>query len=276
MPIALDFPSNTRKTICALREDFAALAGYSPSILTTVTQMALATADFVLDNAIWFSLTTRHSHIAEGTGRARRYPTGVSPLGAIRDASDASFEALASLLRPDEEIALGSPTEISPAAGLEAFARMTLKQMVRSSLGRPISAQHVVPLGTADVADMLALVKITKPDPFRNRTHELGQYYGIRVGGRLLAMAGERLSPVGYTEISAVCTHPDYRGRGYGRDLVETLARMHVRLADALSRCSRTRSDHGKTLSYIARASRIRRSRSRSHFGMNRITSPMF
>jgi predicted GNAT family acetyltransferase len=187
--------------------------------------MAQTTADFVLDNAIWFSLTTRHSHIAEGTGRARRYPTGVSPLGAIQDASDASFEALASLLRPDEEIVLGSPTEISPVAGLEAFARMTLKQMVRSSLGRPISAQHVVPLGTADVADMLALVEITKPGPFRNRTHELGQYYGIRVDGRLVAMAGERLSPVGYTEISAVCTHPDYRGRGYGRELVETLVR---------------------------------------------------
>jgi predicted GNAT family acetyltransferase len=187
--------------------------------------MAQTTADFVLDNAIWFSLNTRHSHIAEGTGRARRYPTVVSPLGAIQDASDASFEALASLLRPDEEIALGSPTEISPVAGLEAFARMTLRQMVRSSLDRPISAQHVVPLGTADVADMLALVEITKPGPFRNRTHELGQYYGIRVDGRLVAMAGERLSPVGYTEISAVCTHPDYRGRGYGRDLVETLVR---------------------------------------------------
>ena len=69
MPIALDFRSNTRKTICALREDFAALAGYSPSILTTVTQMALATADFVLDNAIWFSLTTRHSRIPRRNGK---------------------------------------------------------------------------------------------------------------------------------------------------------------------------------------------------------------
>src|SRR5258706_9447056 len=108
--------------------------------------MAQTTADFVLDNAIWFSLTTRHSNIAEGNGRARRYPIGVSPLGAIQDASDASFEALASLLRPNEEIALGGPTEISPVCGLEAFARMALRQMVRSSLSRPITAQHVIPL----------------------------------------------------------------------------------------------------------------------------------
>jgi predicted GNAT family acetyltransferase len=185
----------------------------------------LSNTDSVLDNAIWFSLTTRHSNIAEGKGRVRRYPVGVSPLGAIEDASDASLEALASLLRPDEEIALGSPTEIVPVGGLEAFARMTLRQMVRSSVSRPITAQHVIPLGAADVADMLALVEITKPGPFRRRTHELGQYFGIRVEGRLVAMAGERLRPVGYTEISAVCTHPDYRGRGYGRDLVETLVR---------------------------------------------------
>ena len=185
----------------------------------------MSDTDVVLDNAIWSSLTTRHSYLAEGKGRARRYPTGVSPLGAIQDASDASFEALASLLRPDEEIVLGSPTEILPVRGLEAFARVTLRQMVRSSLSRPTVTQHVIPLGAADVADMLALVEITKPGPFRSRTRELGQYLGIRVDGRLVAMAGERLRPVRYTEISAVCTHPDYRGRGYGRDLVETLVR---------------------------------------------------
>jgi hypothetical protein len=80
--------------------------------------MMQTTADFVLDNAIWFSLTTRHSDIAEGTGRARRYPIGVSPLGAIEDASDSSFDALASLLRPDEEIALGSRRKSRRQVGL--------------------------------------------------------------------------------------------------------------------------------------------------------------
>jgi predicted GNAT family acetyltransferase len=184
----------------------------SDKIFGTHTGVAnLSNTNAVLDNAIWSSLTTRHSNIAEGNGRARRYPIGVSPLGAIQDESDASFEALASLLRPNEEIALGSLTETWPVGGLEVFARMTLRQMVRSSLSRPITAQHVIPLGAADVADMLALVELTKPGPFSSRTHELGQYLGIRIDGRLVAMAGERLRPVGYTEISAVCTHPSYR-----------------------------------------------------------------
>jgi ribosomal protein S18 acetylase RimI-like enzyme len=192
----------------------------------------LRKADVVLDNAIWVSLTTRHAHLAEGTGRARRYPIGVSPLGAIQDGSEASFAALAALLRPGEEIALGSPTEIAPVAGFEAFGQMTLRQMVRSSLSRPIAARGAVPLGAADVAEMLALVEITKPGPFRHRTHEMGQYFGIRVDGRLVAMAGERLRPVGYTEISAVCTHPDYRGCGYGGILVETLVRNIIDRGD--------------------------------------------
>jgi ribosomal protein S18 acetylase RimI-like enzyme len=192
----------------------------------------LSTTNVVLDNAIWFTLTTRHSGIAEGKGGARRYPIEVSPLAAIQDASDASFEDLASLLQPDEEIVLGSPTEILPLGGLEAVARMTLRQMIRTSPARPMTAQDAIPLGAADVADMLALVEMTKPGPFCSRTHELGQYLGIRVDGRLVAMAGERLRPAGYTEISAVCTHPDYRGRGYGRDLVETLVRNIIDRGD--------------------------------------------
>lgn len=92
---------------------------------------------------------------------------------------------MASLLLPDEEIALGTPTEIVPVGGLEAFAHMTLKQMMRSSPSRPTTAQHVIPLGAADVADILALVEITKPGPFRSRTHERGQYLWIRWSARI-------------------------------------------------------------------------------------------
>src|SRR5262249_24775061 len=110
--------------------------------------------------------------------------------------------------------------------------RLTLRQMVRSSLSRPVTAQHVIPLGLVDVPDMLALIEITKPGPFRSRTRELGQYFGIRVDGRLVAMAGEPPRPRGYTEISAVCTHPDHRGRGYARDLIETLVRNIVDRGD--------------------------------------------
>ena len=78
-------------------------------------------------------------------------------------------------------------------------------------------------LDISQVDEMLALVELTKPGPFFRRTPELGSYLGIREKGQLVAMAGERLRPLGHTEISAVCTHPEYRGRGYASSLVSTL-----------------------------------------------------
>jgi predicted GNAT family acetyltransferase len=80
-------------------------------------------------------------------------------------------------------------------------------------------------LNVSDVDEMLALVELTKPGPFLRRTPELGSYLGIREAGQLVAMAGERLRPLGYTEISAVCTHPEHRGRGYASSLVLVLIR---------------------------------------------------
>jgi predicted GNAT family acetyltransferase len=79
------------------------------------------------------------------------------------------------------------------------------------------------PLGAADVSAMLELTALTKPGPFFARTYELGQYFGIRDGDRLAAMAGERMRLDGFTEISAVCVHPDHRGKGYARLLIRAL-----------------------------------------------------
>ena len=75
------------------------------------------------------------------------------------------------------------------------------------------------PLGDADAADMLALARLTEPGPFLERTHTMGRFLGIRIEGRLAAMAGERMRFPGYTEVSGVCTHPDFRGRGLARRL---------------------------------------------------------
>jgi predicted GNAT family acetyltransferase len=74
-----------------------------------------------------------------------------------------------------------------------------------------------------DIPEMLALTKLTEPGPFLSRTIELGSYFGIHESGSLVAMAGERLHMTGFTEVSAVCTHPNFRGRGYGNALMSTV-----------------------------------------------------
>ncbi len=85
-------------------------------------------------------------------------------------------------------------------------------------------ADSFVTLGAADAKDMLALAQLTEPGPFLTRTHVMGRFIGSRIGGRLAAMAGERFRPAGYTEVSGVCTHPDFRGRGLARALSAAVA----------------------------------------------------
>jgi predicted GNAT family acetyltransferase len=83
----------------------------------------------------------------------------------------------------------------------------------------PDAGADLLPLGDADAAEMLALATLTEPGPFLPRTHTMGRFIGVRVDGRLVAMAGERMRFPGHTEISGVCTHPDFRGRGLARRL---------------------------------------------------------
>jgi predicted GNAT family acetyltransferase len=84
---------------------------------------------------------------------------------------------------------------------------------------------QILTLGAADAAEMLVLTELTKPGPFARRTYELGTYLGIRCDGKLIAMAGERLKVPGFTEVSAICTHPEHTGRGYARILTTELIR---------------------------------------------------
>jgi len=97
--------------------------------------------------------------------------------------------------------------------------------MIGSPADSPLRDSEIVTLGAADVPAMVALVELTKPGPFALRTHELGTFLGIRVGGELVAMTGERMKPGKFVEMTAVCVHPDYRGRGYAQALLAAVAR---------------------------------------------------
>jgi len=176
-----------------------------------------------LDNPIWQALTTRQASLAQSRGQVRRFIPEVSPLGGFAEVSVESYASLATLLQPEEKIGLFLHAPPEPPAGWNVVLRGDLLQMVHRGTDGPTSTADVCELSREDVPDMIELAHLTKPGPFNARTHELGDYFGIRRNGILAAMAGERLRFPGYTEISAVCTHPDHLGHGYATALIGVL-----------------------------------------------------
>lgn len=176
-----------------------------------------------LDNPIYSALATDQSSLALANGLARRFPAEISPLAGMRDSSPEAFADLYDLLEPGDRVGLFTVAELDVPDDWELVGERWIDQMVLETPVEPIAGPPLVELGEADVPAMLALTAATQPGPFEARTFELGRYLGIRDGERLVAMAGERMRPQGATEISAVCTDPDYLGRGYAKTLMTTL-----------------------------------------------------
>ncbi|WP_055702486.1 GNAT family N-acetyltransferase, partial [Streptomyces silaceus] len=176
-----------------------------------------------LDNPAYASLSGPHAHLAEWHGRVVRYPTDVSPWLALPDDLTATDWAdLAELAGAGAEVPLPGVTA-DPPDGWELTFEMPGVQLVDDAVAAAPDPE-AVRLGPADVPEMLDLVERTRPGPFLPRTVELGTYLGLRRDGALVAMAGERLHPPGWTEISAVCTDPAYRGQGLATRLVLAVA----------------------------------------------------
>lgn len=174
----------------------------------------------VLDNPAWSALTGAHAHLAEGGDLVRRYPADVSPFAAVRTWDDPGvWDAIIDLVGYDAEFP-APPDSVPLPAGWERGEPFEGVQLVETGRlhGRP--DDEALTLGSADVPEMLDLVARAQPGPFLPRTYELGRYVGIRRDGRLVAMAGERLRPAGWTEISAVATDERYRGQGLATRLV--------------------------------------------------------
>jgi ribosomal protein S18 acetylase RimI-like enzyme len=171
------------------------------------------TDDHPLDNPAWHALTTHHADVADGHGRARRYRSDVSVFSAVDRYDDESWNDLATLHGPGRGLVVFGPEVPNPPDGWTPIQRMRAHQMVAGDLA-PVAEVDNRPLTTADVPQMIALVELAKPGPFLPRTIELGSYYGVFEDEQLVAMAGERIHLPGHTEVSAVATHPDHRGRG--------------------------------------------------------------
>jgi ribosomal protein S18 acetylase RimI-like enzyme len=177
----------------------------------------------LLDRAVWAALTGPHAALGIRSGRAARYPAEVSPFAAVDAPGASAFDDLAGIVRAGEFVAIFTPEGADLGPGFELVQRLPLVQMVCDKPVAPPAVEPAPP-SSADVPEMLALVEATRPGPFGPRTIEMGRYVGIRDGGRLVAMGGERLRVPGHTEVSGICTDPAARGRGLAETVVRAVA----------------------------------------------------
>ena len=182
----------------------------------------------LLDNIAWHSLSGSHLKYSSGTSEARRYAPGFSPIIGFSNLNSPDFAALVEVCLPGEQFYCGGLAGEVPY-GWRIEAETTMNQMVWDAAPPAANGELVAHrLGPDHVPQILELVAITQPGPFAERTIELGEYYGVFAGEQLVAMAGERMVAGPLREISGVCTHPDFQGRGLARHLVEKLIRLEM------------------------------------------------
>jgi GNAT superfamily N-acetyltransferase len=175
-----------------------------------------------LDNPIWSALRSRHRALARGVGEVARYPADVAPFLGIASGDADVMDALDELIAPGESVyLLGVTPRVADGWSLKPYA--ALAQMERTSPLDVIDGPEAIALGPEHRDDVLALTALVYPHYFRPRTMEMGRYFGIYEEDRLAAITGERLGTEDCVELSAICTHPDFLGRGYARRLLALL-----------------------------------------------------
>ena len=178
-----------------------------------------------LDLPVWATLTTHHASSSEGNVLARRFLPDVNLFASARDDSPEAIAALATLVRPGEIVYLLQVPDIVIPPGFVTIKEGKGVQMVVTRRGLFEAAREdILTLGNEDAPEMIRLAELTEPGPFVERTHTMGTFRGIRIGGQLAAMAGERMRFPGYTEVSGVCTHPEFRSRGLANRLSAAVA----------------------------------------------------
>ena len=178
-----------------------------------------------LENPVWSSLATGHKAMARVNGVAARYPGDISPLSAIRESSPQALADLRGLTKPDEIVGLVTGFPVSVPDDWDVLLNRFIDQMVCEDF-HPASDIEPLLLSEKDVPEMIALTKMTQPGPFEHGTIGMGKYLGVRGDdGKLIAMAGQRMSLTDFREISAVCTDPAHQGKGYAGRLMTILAR---------------------------------------------------
>ncbi len=175
----------------------------------------------VLDNPAWNAMISANSHLALGNHRVKYFLDEVGPFAGLKNYDEISLRELYDLIPLNRRVAIPANIPLKIPGYWKLIDTVVALQMVfdKSQLGE-VNNSNIVSLQTEHVPVMIALTQLTRPGPFLKRTIEFGNYKGIFNSGRLVAMAGQRMHPYNFAEISAVCTHPDHRGKGYGRLLI--------------------------------------------------------
>ena len=199
--------------------------------------------EHILDNPAWSALISGNKNLSLGNEQIKYFDEEVSPFVAFNENTAANFRALYNLLPHSSPVLFVAPVETEIPSEWEVLKFIRGQQMVCD--GEPNQEEircELVSLTSEHVPQMYALAKLTNPGPFESRTIEFGHYYGIFDNDQLVAMAGQRLHPFNYAEVSAVCTRPDHTGKGYARQLILNQIRriravskipfLHVRVAN--------------------------------------------
>lgn len=189
--------------------------------------------DHPLDRPVWNALTTRQAALGLGDARARRYRPEINLFAAGAEPSEECAAAIGGFLGGGGQVGLVEAAPFPPIPGATVEKRAIIHQMVAHGSPGVAEGFDCRVLGEADGPEMLALARLTAPGPFFTQTFRMGHFVGVREGGRLVAMAGQRMRVPGFTEVSGVCTHPDFRGRGLAGKLMRVVIDRIVADGDA-------------------------------------------
>ena len=184
----------------------------------------------VLDNMIWNAITTGNTALAVVDGQVGCYHPDIAPFAAMEEHSKTNLQKLYEFIPSGRRVAISSLKRIEyDKERWELLQPMLVTQMVYEHPAASFITENsslVVPLSEEHVPQMLELTALTKPGPFFEKTIRFGNYFGVFVDGRLAAMTGQRMHPLPYMEVSAVCTHPDFRGKGFAKALMLNLMKI--------------------------------------------------
>ena len=182
----------------------------------------------LLDNLFWHTFTGPHAHWAAGTARAKRYLRGFSPMLGFPDPAHPDFTGLEPFFDTGERVYTDGWSGAVPEGWQLEMESTMFKMVWDGPIPETDAAPEALPLGPEHAEAALELATLTKPGPFGLRTLELGEYFGCFEEGRLVAMAGERLHAGTLREISGVCTHPEFQGKGYAKRLMLKLIQREM------------------------------------------------